>query len=165
MNNIKSTILNQFVAMSAKVGHCIDERWILHTLMPSLNPKEQAEVSATIDEMANEDLITATRRAGILTLALSQTGYHTIYPTDPVAAKAKIRTAILKQFSSSSSMVGHCLDERWILHKLIPSLNPKEQEQLDSALKEIEIEGLFTIKQNNGMTILVLTRTGFNTIY
>src|SRR2546430_728522 len=34
---IADTILAQFVAMSARVGDCIPERWILHSLRPSLN--------------------------------------------------------------------------------------------------------------------------------
>jgi len=100
-----------------------------------------------------------------LTLALAQNGYDTIYPTNPAAAKSKIRTAILEQFSSSSSKVGHCIDERWIVHKLIPSLNPKEQEQLDSGISEMEAEGLITVERKNSMTVLALTQKGFDTIY
>ena len=54
----KSKILGAFAAMSAKVGHCIDERWIVQKLVPPLNPKEQTEVEATLAEMKNEGLIT-----------------------------------------------------------------------------------------------------------
>ncbi len=162
---IKSKILDAFVAMSAQVGHCIPDRWVLHTLIPSLNPKEQAEIQSTIDEMKNEGLITLDRRSDMPVMALSQTGYDTIYPTDPVEAKSKIRKAILNQFSSTSSRVGHCLNERWIAQNLIPSLNPKEREKLDSVLNEMAVEGLITIEKKHGMLALALTQKGFDIIY
>jgi hypothetical protein len=95
---IKTQILDAFVAMSAKVGDCIPERWISQKLIPSLNPKEQAEVNGTIDGMKNEGFITVHRRSNMLDIALGQAGYDAIYPSDPVAAKTKIRTAILEQF-------------------------------------------------------------------
>jgi len=162
---IKSKILDAFVAMSAKVGHTINERWILHTFNPQLNPKEQAEVEATIEGMKNEDLITVGQRGGMFVMALSQTGYDNIYPTDPVGAKAKIRTAILNRFSATSSKVGHCLPERWIVQNLMPSLNPKDQEQVNSTLQEMETDGVITIERKNSMIALILTQKGFDLIY
>jgi len=72
-------ILQQFVSMSAKVGHCIDERWILHKLVPKLNPKEQAEIDSAIGDLQADGLIDVDRRTGILALALTQKGFDTIY--------------------------------------------------------------------------------------
>jgi hypothetical protein len=61
--------------------------------------------------------------------------------------------------------VGHCLDERWIVHKLLPSLNPKEQDQMNSTFREMEVDGVIKIENKNGLTVLVLTQKGFDSIY
>ena len=162
---IGQKILDQFAAMSARAGHCLDERWILHKLKPSLNPKEQMEIDAAIDHLRTQKLIEVSRRTGMLALVLTVAGYDAIYPNDPAAAKKKIRQAILDGFSRSRSQVGHCLDARWIQHQVVPQLNPRESEQLEPAIHDMVQEGLIDVSKRSSMTILALTQKGFDAIY
>lgn len=161
---IKSLIKRQFVAMSAKVDHCIDERWIMHQLRPSLNPKELTEIDAAIAELRNEGIILVDRRAGMLALALTQKGFDEIYPANPAAA-SKIRNLILGRFRDTSSKVGHCVDSRWIMHGLMPALNPREQGELDRAVQGMVDDGLIEVQEMRGMNALFLTQKGFDSIY
>ena len=163
--NIKSKILNAFSEMSAKVGHYLSDRWVFQNLMPSLNPNEREQLEATLDKMKQNDLITLVSKGGISAIALGQAGYDVIYPTTPEEAKAKIRAAILNRFSSAASKVGECIDERWIVHKLLPSLNPKEAEQVNPAIQEMKDDGLISIDKKMGMTNLILSQKGFDEIY
>jgi len=162
---IAARILDQFVTMSARAGHCIPERWILHELRPSLNPKEQMEIEPAIDDLRTQGLIEVEQRVGMRALVLTAAGYDAIYPSDPEAAKRKIREAILNGFSRSNSRVGYCLDERWILHQLVPTLSPREREQLDPVIRDMAQEGFIDLDTRRRMSVLVLTQKGFDAIY
>lgn len=162
---IESLILEQFIAISAKVGHCIDERWIIHKLRPALNPKEQQEIDSTIQDLIGREIITADNKSGLLVMALAQNGFDLIYPDDPASARSKIRGAILKRFADTQSRVGHCIDERWIIQQLLQSLNPKERLEVDATIDALVAEGLITTDQRMSMTVLVLTQAGFDAIY
>lgn len=162
---IESLILEQFFTMSASVGHCIDERWIIHKLRPALNPKEQQEIDPTIQCLVDKGIITTSERSGMLVMALTQDGFDLIYPGTPESSRSKIRGAILKRFSDTKSRVGHCIDEKWIIHNLLQSLNPKERLEIDAAIDALFVEGLITIDRRMSMTVLVLTQAGFDAIY
>lgn len=141
------------------------DRFIIHSLKPKLNPKEEDQIYPTIDALNKEELISVENQAGTVAWVLTQRGFDTIYPTDPDVAKAKIKEKIVNQFRSISARVGHCIDERWIIQKLIPSLNPKEQNEIDSTLREMEREGLITIGKKSEMMTIALAQHGFDTIY
>ena len=162
---IESLILDQFAAMSAAVGHCIDERWIIHKLRPALNPKEQDLIDSTIQDLIAREIITADNRSGLLVMALAQGGYDLIYPDDPDAARLKIRESILKRFADTQARVGHCIDERWILHNLLPTLNPKERLEVNATIDALVADGLITTDNRMSMDVLVLTQGGFDAIY
>ena len=162
---IESLILDQFAAMSASVGHCIDEWWIIHKLRPALNPKEQDEIDATIQDLIARKIITADNKSGLLVMALAQGGFDLIYPNDPDAARLKIRKSILKRFANTQSRVGHYIDERWIIHTLVQSLNPREKLEVNSAIDALVADGLITTDNRMSMTVLVLTQVGFDAIY
>lgn len=165
LKKIEDAILNQFAATSSRVGHCIDERWIVHNLARTLNPKEQDELDSTIGHMVDAGLIEASKKSGMLVLALTQKGFDFIYPDDPVAAREKIRQAILSRFASTSARVGHFLDERWIVQQLVPQLTPKEQLELDASVKSLIDDGLVTAQPGIIGTAIVLTQLGFDAIY
>ena len=162
---IAHRILDEFVSMSARAGHCIPERWILHSLRPSLNPKEQMEIDPAIDDLRTKGFIEVDRRMGMQALILTVAGYDAIFPDDPEAAAAQIRRAILNGFAHLNSRVGHCLDERWILHKLTPTLTPRERDQLEPAIRAMAQDGLIDLDKRLGMTALILTQKGFDAIY
>jgi hypothetical protein len=98
-------------------------------------------------------------------MVLTEQGYDAIYPDNSAAAKRRIRESILRRFSSTSSRVGHCIDERWIAQNLIPSLNPREREKIDASVQEMVTDGLITLDHRANMKVLVLTQNGFDAIY
>jgi hypothetical protein len=78
-NRIRELILARFIAIKAKPNHVIDERWILHSLMPQLNPKEVKCVNAAIDSLVGDGTIEVDNRAGMTCLVLTENGYNLIY--------------------------------------------------------------------------------------
>lgn len=162
---IAQRILDEFTRTGARVGYCIPERWILHTLRPSLNPKEQMEIDPAIEHLREKGILEVERRSGMLALVLTETGYEALYDDDSAASLGKIRQQVLDGFARTNSRVGHCLDEKWLLHHLIPTLNPKERDLLDPAIRAMADEGLIELGKRMSMTALALTQKGFDAIY
>jgi predicted transcriptional regulator len=78
----------------------------------------------------------------------------------------KIRDAILGEFRETSASAGHCImADTYILHRLKPSLNPKEENEIPSTISDLASEGLIKMEKRNGLNAFVLTERGFDYIY
>lgn len=76
-----------------------------------------------------------------------------------------IENIILNRFRELNSKVDNVVDQKWIQFRLMPQLNPKEQDSVNDAITLLEQNGLIEIAQRAGMLCLVLTQKGFDTIY
>lgn len=162
---IGQKILNRFAELNSKVNHIIDERWLNHILLPTLNPKEKDLVNDAIQELINDELVTTDNRAGGFCLVLTQNGYDRIYQVNSVEAIQKIKNRIMRHFEDTNSKPSHIIQERWLTQTLIPSLNPKERELVNAAIQQLIDSNYITYENKNGMNCLVLTQTGYDTLY
>ena len=76
-----------------------------------------------------------------------------------------IANRIMNRFKELNSKVDHDVDQKWIQFRLMPQLNPKEQDSVNTAITLLEQNGLIEIAQRAGILCLVLTQKGFDTIY
>jgi predicted transcriptional regulator len=133
--------------------------------MEQLNPKEQILVNEAINELVQQGLVTTDNRNGTFCVVLTEKGFDHIYPIKENEVINKIGSAILFQFAKLNSKVNHIIDERWIHHNLMKTLNPKEQILVNEAINELVQQGLVTKDNRNGAFCVVLTEKGFNEIY
>lgn len=162
---IGKKILDRFAELNSKVGHIIDERWINHVFLPTLNPKEQAIINDAIQELVRDGLVTTDNRTGAFCLVLTQNGYDRIYQVDNGTSINNIKNLIMQHFEETNSKPSHIIQERWITQTLVPSLNPKERELVNPAIQQLIDNGYITFENKNGMNCLVLTQTGYDTLY
>lgn len=162
---IAQLFLANFHRTNSKPNHIIDERWIRHTLMGQLNPKEQALVNDAINELVEQGFVTTDNRNGAFCVVLTEKGYDHIYPINENEVIEKIGSAILFQFAKLNSKPNHIIEERWFQHNLIKTLNPKEQDFVNPAIDKLIKRGVVTTDNRNGMFCVVLTEKGFNEIY
>jgi len=164
-NEISAIIMRRFAETNSKPNHVIDQRWIYHNLLNTLNPKEQELLNPAIDDLVKEKLITIEERAGGQCLVLTEKGYDLIYPIDEQQVIGKIQNVILSEFRKTNSRVNHVIQERWISMSLMPSLNPKEQELVEKSVNELIEKEQISFENRNGMNCLVLQQKGFDLIY
>ena len=162
---IAQLFLANFHRTNSKPNHIIDERWIRHTLMEQLNPKEQTLVNDAINELVEQGLVTTDNRNGAFCVVLTEKGFYHLYPINENEAIEKIGSAILFQFAKLNSKPNHIIDERWFQHNLMKTLNPKEQDLVNSAIDKLVERGVITTDKRNGTFCVVLTEKGFNEIY
>ena len=72
-----------------------------------------------------------------------------------------VKNEILKCFADAKADVGHVLNSRVFYHQHIMRWNPKQKAALDSALEQMEAEGVIEQKEGNA----ILTQKGFDTLY
>lgn len=164
VNEIASCFLDEFRRTHAKVDHVIDQRWIMHSLQPRLNPKEQDLINGAVQLLVDQGVVTIELRMGMKCLVLSQKGFACIYSDNKADIVEKIRADIMAEFTHTNSKVGHAIDQRWLGLTYSPTLNPVEQKYLTEAINSLETDGLIEIKQNSTI-LLVLTQKGFDSIY
>jgi len=77
--------------------------------------------------------------------------------------KEKIKKDIFAKFREIKAKVGHTLPPRWLSLYYYPSLNPKEQEFFEIAIKELVDDNFveYTGKKDN----LQLNQKGYDGIY
>lgn len=162
---IAQLFLTSFHRTNSKPNHIIDERWIRHTLMEQLNPKEQTLVNDAINELVQQGLVTTDNRNGAFCVVLTEKGFDHIYPIKENEVIEKIGSAILFQFAELKSKANHIIDKRWLHNNLMKTLNPKEQDLVNSGIDKLVERGVITTDKRNGMFCVVLTEKGFNEIY
>lgn len=77
-NKIKDKVLDGFRRQNSKPNHSLDQRWINHSLLNELNPKEIAFVDDVIKDLVEDELITTADRFGFC-LVLTEKGFDKIY--------------------------------------------------------------------------------------
>lgn len=75
-----------------------------------------------------------------------------------------IANKIMNRFRELNSRVDHVVDQKWIQFKLMPQLNPKEQDSVNDAIELLERNGFIEIAKRAGMVCLALTQKGFDAI-
>lgn len=163
-NKIADCFLDEFRRTHAKVNHAIDQRWIMHSLMPRLNPKEQELINSAAQLLVDQGVVMVEDRMGMKCLVLTQKGFDSIYTDNKAVTIEKIRTDIMAEFARTNSRVGHALDQRWLGLTYSRTLNPVEQKYLTEAINSLEADGLIEIKQNSTI-LLILSQKGFDSIY
>lgn len=79
IDSIQSTIFEQFRKTNSRVNHIIQTKWILLSLIPTLNPKEQQFVEKSINDLIENGFILFDNKNGMDCLVLTQKGFDEIY--------------------------------------------------------------------------------------
>ena len=161
---IGQKILNRFAETKSKPEHIIDQSWLNFNLFNKLNPKEQDLVEFAIQELVNNKLIYIDNRAGGQCLVLTEKGFNKIYPIDTEQALTQIKSRIMTRFEEQNSRPDDVIQTKWISMYLMQKLNPKEQELVNEAIKQLIQSELVLFENRSGMDCLVLTEKGYETL-
>lgn len=165
--SISASIMDAFRVMNSKPNHSLDRRWLQKNLYDKLNPKECELIQPAIDSLAKEGIIEVANQHGAMSgyfMILTQKGYEEIYPIHPQQTIEKIGSAIMGRFRETNSKPNHVVDNRWLTQILLPKLNPRERDYVDSAIEDLVQQGHIT-KENRHGFCLVLTQTGYDQLY
>ena len=161
----REIVWDAFRNMNARAGHIVTMRDFKFGVLRQMNPVQQEEFIAELEEMTAEGLlIYEDGRTGLETLRLTQAGFSQLYHP---RSDAQIANVLMDLFSKGNYRVGEIIPMRNINMQFIPNLNPMEQDRFEDVVNRLIDARFITYEDGTHKAIpgLILEQNGFDCIY